>query len=69
MAALNKQETEDLRKITNMIRFIQLNGYLPLKEGDERKDRRPSDAHLDPQLELARRRLHTLVTMKGYYPK
>lgn len=61
MAALNKDETEDLRKIQALLDHVRKNGFTP--------DEQPSNQRLANQLELARRRLHTLVTMKGYYPK
>lgn len=74
MAALNKNETQSLRGIQALVEDIMRNGYDPeLAKVDEPINRSTEKIrrakHIARQLEEARRRLHTLVMMKGYYPK
>lgn len=72
MATLNADETEALRKAKALIEEIQRHGYDPALVKRPVTSIQSPEArakHIARELEIARRRLHTIVTMKGYYPK
>ena len=63
MGALNKDETKDLDTVERLLDHIKKHGYRPEQTGD------PNQEQLGKAIDLARRRVHTIKTMKGYYPK
>lgn len=60
MSALNTAETQALSDAVALLDYIKRNGYDPEEDFEK---------VLGRKLEVTRRRLHTLKTMKGYYPK
>lgn len=66
MGALNKTETEMLRDVRKLLQHIAKHGYLP----DAAEDRTSLSAiRANYDLKDADKNLHTLIQMKGYYPK
>lgn len=59
MSALNQEETKDLRDIISILEYVQKNGFDPESSSESYKKK----------LEVARRRLRTILTMKGHYSK
>ena len=60
MAALNQQETEALREVMGVLEGVIRNGFDPNDESQ-----RLHGAHI----KRAKDKLHTVIQMKGHYPK
>lgn len=71
MAALNQDETTDMRTLMALLDRIQRRGYTPPTDSTDeaRSLMSDEDRYIGGQLELQRRRLHMLIQKKGYYPK
>lgn len=70
MAALNQRETQDLRDLLGLLNTIQRRGYTPPPDStvEAIAAMPPDDRTIGNALNLYRRRVHTLIQRKGYYP-
>lgn len=66
MATLNQSETQSLRDLLGFIDGVLRDGYDPSKADSEPAGK---DAHLRIGLAVGKKRLHTVIQMKGHYPK